>query len=108
MLQVAIATFALLVPAPTCTRRVVLRSAAAVSAVGVAAPAALADAGEFAKQGLSSRDASLGSNGISAYESMKLDNALSELAEPVASAPVELARAPWRCGRTSAVAQPRP
>lgn len=68
------------------SRQAVLRGAFAL-ALGSTAPAAFASEGDLAKQGgLGGRPATLGSDGISAYEQLKLDKALEELAEPFAIA----------------------
>jgi len=82
----------LLVPPPTLTlgRRAIVR-AAGVTVLGATAPA-LADEGEFAKQGgFQDRSVALGSGkGVPAYSQMKLSNALQELSEPLQSAPDSL------------------
>lgn len=74
------------------SRRVLLRGAAA-SVLTVSAAANAEDfGGEFAKQGLGfqERPSSLGSAGISAYQQLKLQTALDDLAAPAADAPSSL------------------
>ena len=65
------------------SRRALVHGAAAAATLGAIAPA-LATEGDLAQQKLQlgSQSSSLGSAGISAYEQLKLDKALTELAEP--------------------------
>lgn len=70
------------------SRRALIHGTAAVTLGNVVASPALATEGDLAQQKavLGSQSASLGSNGISAYEKLKLEKALSELSEPAAIA----------------------
>lgn len=77
------------------TRREVLRSTAAAGALGLSPFAALADepfsqAGTKMGMNYGSRPQGLGSRGISAFEELKLDAALSDLSEPAAAADAQL------------------
>ena len=92
MLVLTAALPALLVPQakPPIGRQALLRGAAAAAFCVPALPAQ-ADEGEFAKQAApGGRMFALGSAGISSYQKLQLENALSEFAEPTASVPADV------------------
>ena len=77
-------------PTPPIGRQALLRGAAAAAFCVPALPA-LADEGEFAKQGMvGGRMFAVGSPGISAYQKLQLENALTEFAQPTASVPANV------------------
>ena len=90
--MLAATTLALSLVLPTSlSRQQLIRSSAAAS-VATFGRAAWATPGDFTKQGLPSGpgSVSLGSDGISAYEEMKLDKAVKELEEVKGVAPASL------------------
>jgi len=71
------------------SRKVVLQHTAAAAFSLLSVPRCHADepfSGSYAKQGITSNSIALGSKGISAYEKLKVDGAIKDLAEAVAAA----------------------
>ena len=85
LISCVVAAARALAPPHVVSRRALLRGAAA-SVVGIGAYPALAEEGEFARQGLTARPADLGSPGVSSYQAMKLDEAITELLAPTQAA----------------------